>query len=163
MMNIPQYLRLFPVGLGFLILFTFSSCADENYGVEFNDELVPYVEIFKMEAAARGIEFDNEAEKIEGYIQNIFDNGIGGVCRRHDEGRNRSIIIDKDYWEKSNELEREFVVFHELGHCFLLRDHLDDKDEQGNCESIMASGTGLCNINYTSVTREELIDELFGL
>jgi len=48
-----------------------------------------------------------------------------------------------------------------LGHCVLNREHLDDADNQGNCVSIMTSGTGSCHINYTIATRKNLLDELF--
>lgn len=140
----------------------FTSCTDKNYGVEFDDELVPFIESFKSEAALRGIEFNNNEEKIEGYLQRINVNGVAGLCRRHDEGRNRSIIVDKTYWNQANDLEREYVVYHELGHCFLLRDHQDEPDSIGNCQSIMYSGLDGCRINYTNDTREHYLDELFG-
>jgi hypothetical protein len=35
----------------------------------------------------------------------------------------RYIVIDSEYWEKSDSYEREALVFHELGHCVLDKDH----------------------------------------
>jgi hypothetical protein len=139
------------------------SCANKVDGVRMDEELVPYFQIFEDEAAKRGVVFNNEVEQIEGYLQNIVDNGVIGACRRNDgEGKNRSVFFDKPYWERATQLEKEYVVFHELGHCFLELDHDDSENEKGECISIMASGTGSCRDNFNSLTRDELIDELFS-
>jgi hypothetical protein len=153
---------------GILVLlaaaFVFNGCSNREDGVRLNEELVPYYEAFRIEAEARGIVFDNSVEQIEGYIQNISYNGVAGACTRSsDPNRNRFIVVDKPYWNSATDMEKEFVVFHELGHCFLDRDHLNTTDGSGNCISIMASGTTGCNTNYLPSTRDEMIDELFGL
>ncbi|MEM9548245.1 MAG: hypothetical protein AAGA77_19845 [Bacteroidota bacterium] len=140
-----------------------SSCAHKVDGVRLDEELEPFWILFEEEAAERGIVFDNGVEQIEGYLQNIVDNGVIGACRRNDgEGRNRSVFIDKPYWVTATQLEKEYVVFHELGHCFLLLDHDDTENDNGECVSIMASGLGNCRDNYNELTREELLDELFS-
>jgi len=150
----------------FFVLMTvcmISSCANKVDGVRLDAELEPYFIIFEEEAAERGIVFDNSVEQIEGYIQNIADGGVIGACRRNDgEGVNRSVFFDKPYWETATQLEKEYVVFHELGHCFLLLDHDDRENEKGECISIMASGVGGCRDNFNSLTREDLLDELFS-
>ncbi len=56
---------------------------------------------------------------------------------------------------------REFVVFHELGHCDLGRDHRDEAFDNGVCVSIMRSGLGDCRDYYHPRTREGYLDELF--
>jgi hypothetical protein len=33
------------------------------------------------------------------------------------------IVIDPEWWRRSSDSEREHLVFHELGHCYLLREH----------------------------------------
>lgn len=35
----------------------------------------------------------------------------------------RYIVLDSDYWEKADNYEKESLVFHELGHCILNKDH----------------------------------------
>jgi hypothetical protein len=35
------------------------------------------------------------------------------------------IEIDPDFWNKSSDMKREELLFHELGHCVLNRDHDD--------------------------------------
>ena len=34
------------------------------------------------------------------------------------------IIITQSHWNMANELQREVILFHELGHCVLGRDHI---------------------------------------
>ena len=138
------------------------SCANKEDGVRMDEKLVPYFEIFEEEAAIRGVIFDNEVEQIEGYLQNIADTGVIGACRRNDgEGINRSVFFDRPYWETATNLEKEYVVFHELGHCFLKLDHDDSENEKGECTSIMASGIGGCRDNFNALTRDSLLNELF--
>ena len=147
----------------FLVICLSASCAHRVDGVILDEELEPYFVIFEEEAAKRGIIFDNEVEQIEGYIQNVLESGVIGACRRNDgEDVNRSVFFDKPYWNTATNLEKEYVVFHELGHCFLLLDHDDRENDNGECTSIMASGTGSCRDNFNSLTREELLDELFS-
>lgn len=44
----------------------------------------------------------------------------------------RRITIDSDYWENTNPLGRFIVLYHELGHCELHRDHRNELDPN-NC------------------------------
>ena len=142
-------------------LFT-SSCTKKVDGVIINEELIPYYESFKEEAALRGVVFDNSIARIEGYLQNIPDVGVLGACKRNAEnGDNPQIFLDKPTWRNSTDLEREYVMFHELGHCFLLLGHDDTKDGKGDCTSMMASGIGDCKPNYNQFNRDSLITELF--
>ncbi len=146
-----------------LVGFLVSSCSTEFEGTKVDDELIPYFELFKAEAAERGIEFDNEVAQIEGYLQNIPDSGVLGACRRNAENENSpQIFLDKPYWRTATNTEREYVMFHELGHCFLNLDHENGVDSVGNCTSIMASGLSGCRNNYNSINREEYLDELFS-
>jgi len=147
----------------FLFVCLSISCTNTVDGVIMDEKLAPYFEIFEEEAATRGIIFNNEVEQIEGYLQNIIDDGVIGACRRNDgEGKNRSTFFDEAYWDNATDLEKQYVVFHELGHCFLELDHDDNENEKGECISIMASGIGSCRDNFNELTRDELLDELFS-
>jgi len=136
-----------------------NSCSKEDT-VETDDELIPYFELFADEASTRGFAVDYEGARIEGLIQDIPDNSIQGQCF-HNEKKPNKVIIDIDYWENADKLEKEFIIFHELGHCFLKREHLDDAHPDGSCVSIMHSNPGVCNFNLKSDNREEYLDELF--
>ena len=135
------------------------SCSEEDI-LETDAELLPYFEIFRKEAALRGFDVDYEAARIEGLIQDIPNTTIQGQCFRNEE-KPRKVIIDINYWENADELDKQFIIFHELGHCFLERNHLDTSRPDGLCTSIMHSNPSACNFQFTSLTRDEYIDELF--
>ena len=139
------------------------SCAkDDEPQFLVDAPLQPYFDSFAAEAALRNVVIDYEALMISGDIRIIAAQNVIGQCV-HTEKEPNTVIVDKFYWDDADDLEREFLVFHELGHCALNRGHIDDSDPQGDCVSMMTSGTGLCRINYTAATREALLDELFTL
>jgi hypothetical protein len=142
-------------------LLIIGSCAkDEEPEYLIDAPLQEYFDRFAAEAALRNIVIDYEEMMISGDIRIITSQNVIGQCG-HTEKEPNIVIVDKFYWDVANDLEREFLVFHELGHCALKRGHLDDSDAQGDCVSMMTSGTGACHINYTATTRTGLLDELF--
>lgn len=154
------FTRVLPL-LAFCLLI--SACTNKEDGVVVDEELVPFYESFAEEAAKRGVIFDNAQEQIEGYIQSIPDEGVLGACRRNEDNEESpQIFLDRPYWKTATTLEKEYVMFHELGHCFLKLGHDDSVDSIGDCNSIMASGLSGCRVNYNPTSREELLDELFS-
>lgn len=119
-----------------------------------------YFQRFEDEAAARGLQVDLTQAGITGEIMEIEDNHVLGRCSFPRAQPNR-VTVDQSFWSRGSDLFREFVVFHELGHCFLFRPHLEDLLSNGACSSIMRSGNGLCLDNYSQRTRSFYIDELF--
>lgn len=162
-MTIPKSINhLKGVMITVAALLLFSACGDDNtlkYSVD--APLQPYFDRFAEEAALRNVVIDYDVLMISGDIRLITSQNVIGQCG-HSEEEPTVVIVDKFYWDGANDLEREFLIFHELGHCALNRGHIDDSDAFGDCVSIMTSGTGSCNINYTLTTREELLDELFS-
>ena len=143
------------------ILFSGVSCIkDESVDLFVDSSLQEYFDRFAVEGELRGFVIDFEALRISGYIRLIAAPNVIGECA-HNEDKPNEVIIDRTYWMGANDLEKEFLVFHELGHCALNREHLDAADSHGHCISIMTSGTGACTIDYTVATRTGLIDELF--
>ena len=118
-----------------------------------NDEFYPYLELFAEEAKKRGHDFDNYT--IDFYLADIEGAaGLGG----------RKIIIDREHWNNGDPEFKEFLVFHELGHAALGRNHKNAKTDSGECLSIMrANKNGFeCYRNmYSSKWREYYLDELF--
>lgn len=56
---------------------------------------------------------------------NTEDDDFQGVCFEYPDGK-KEIIIRKAWWDAtSNDEYRESLIYHELGHCKLGRDHLD--------------------------------------
>jgi len=144
----------------FSIMTLFWSCNKDELDLTIDPAMQEYFDRFQFEGAARGVTVDYTASRIQAYFAIIGQSGVIGQCA-HSETEENKVIIDQDYWATATDLEKEFVIFHELGHCVLNREHLDSSDNQGNCVSIMTSGTGSCHINYTVSTRKALLDELF--
>ena len=128
--------------------------------VSTDEELIPYFQLFADEAAERGIIVDYEAERIEGLKQNISQINVLGQCFRN-EDKPKKIVVDIDYWDSANESDRQFLIFHELGHCFLNREHDDRKDADNVCVSIMHSTPQACDFLLTDDNKEAYFDELF--
>ena len=141
------------------MLLVFWTCQPEEE-IFLSPELAPYFETFAFEAAERNIQFDYVAERIEGILTNIEETDVSGKCEQNSVDPNR-VYIDQQFWRNASELEREFIVFHELGHCFLDREHLETTNSDGTCKSIMHSGLSGCRNLYGISTRKEYLDELF--
>ena len=56
-----------------------------------------------------------------------LDPNIAGICYRSIVGGrtlNAYIAIDRDYWYKITEYQRINLIFHELGHCAMNKNHV---------------------------------------
>lgn len=123
--------------------------------------LWPYFQQFEIAANDRGILIDLNQAGISGEISDLPGQSVAGQCQ-FGHYINNHITIDQNYWNRSSTIDREFVVFHELGHCFLLRGHLEDSFNNGSCVSIMRSGLGTCIDAYSTLNRTYYLDELFN-
>lgn len=144
----------------------FASCIPEEEAIDVIPEvqvesaLQPYFDTFRDEANARGILINSAFLEIDASIENIREDDVVGECWFGGHGPNE-IRIDQQFWNEASDIDREFVVFHELGHCYLDRDHTEASTSDGTCLSIMASGVGDCNNRYSLSTRATYLDELF--
>lgn len=124
-----------------------------------NSEFQSYVDSFKEEAKTRGHNID--ANSINFYLADIENENVGGLCNQ----RKEEIVIDRDNWEIASEIEKELLVYHELGHCILGRAHRNETSENGDCLSIMdgTENNFNCSKNiYSSLWRAYYLDELFN-
>ncbi len=133
----------------------------EEFSSETNPALENYFAAFEREAALRGFDINLADHDLISTIDEIEEDGVAGTCHYNSQESNR-ITIDLSFWRSANTSTRELVVFHELGHCVLFRDHLEDENNQNTCLSIMNSGTSGCNVRYAN-NREYYLDELFSL
>ena len=124
------------------------------------EELWVYFESFEQEALARGISINLNDLDLSGEVESITQEGVAGSCQYGSHITNH-ITIDQEFWNNASDNHREYVVYHELGHCVLLRDHDESTDTDGNCLSVMASGTGDCVARYGPANRDQMLDELF--
>jgi len=158
--------KILKYNLLFIPIFLSISCKDTNeYRV--NDEFTPYVQKFIDEAALRGKTYDFEKTGLIIEFANL-DNDVAGLCHYEDPIR---IQIDKDYWNalqgtEGEELMKEDLIFHEMGHGILGRKHINDILENGDWKSIMCGGDKVddrpWNINYRGFRRTYYLDELFN-
>ena len=144
----------------FSLLLWMASCQKEAVELRIDDEIAPYLTTFLEEAALRGLDMEPEMTNLEAYFTDIEGAGVVGQCQTFSDG-SADLLIEKNYWRSINSMKKEFLIFHELGHCVLGRSHLDTSDENGFCTSIMQSGTDDCNNNYNASTRAAYLDELF--
>ena len=149
------------------IIFAFfiTSCQKEvqETNIRFNNvdpDLWPYYAAFENEAAKRGLSYDLNLLRVSGKIDEIDQANVAGSCRFGSHIDN-AVTIDESFWNRSSTTMKEFVVFHELGHCVLLRGHDESSDNQGRCLSIMRSGLNGCRDSYNVQNRSWFIDELF--
>ena len=142
-----------------LSVFMLLACQNEN-NREIEKELDMYFSSFEAEALLRGLQFDTEDLVKDAYVESIVKDGVVGQCNSYSDG-SKTLVIDENYWERSSDDEKEYIIFHELGHCILERSHNDEKDSKGVCTSIMQSGLNNCRSQYTEENRDELLDELF--
>ena len=132
---------------------------EETYA-NVDERLWVYYSRFEEEAANRGLVIDLAAANISGEIAEIDQEHVAGQCRFHSHAPNH-ITIDLEFWNRSSDLFKEFIIFHELGHCFLGRDHREDTFTDGTCKSLMRSGVEDCRDNYNNATRTRYLNELF--
>ena len=142
-----------------IVLALLLSCnPDEEVVV--SPELQPYFDLFQEEGRKRGINVDYDVIQIEGRIADLIDSNVNGWCSFNDE-KPHEIIIHDSYWAEADEFDKEFILMHELGHCYLNRLHDDSVDGNGNCLSIMHASTETCIFPYDEETRDAYLDELF--
>jgi hypothetical protein len=138
-------------------------CQKETLTVEeiyIDAALAPYFERFREAGAARGITVDFEAAGVSAYLEEIAAENVSGQCYYNTDEPNR-LVIDSEFWKQATDIRKEFVIFHELGHCFLNRGHLETSLSDGTCASMMHSGLSGCRNAYTSQSRSYYLDELF--
>lgn len=147
-----------------LVLF-FASCESDNLTYNVPADFTPYVEKFKSDAKRFGLDFDDK-----GLIMRFADleDNVAGLC--YYEKKPIVIEIDREYWEKAGKAKnekdiKEDLIFHEMGHGFLQRFHLNNVLNNGDWKTIMCGGElpndRGSNINYRGFRKEYYIKELF--
>lgn len=148
-----------------MAFFGLASCLDPfDQTIEFRVDplLEPYVNQFFIEASARGIKIEKENLLVSFVVENCDCAG-----KSIDVGQQRTVIIKQDAFDwylKNSKVNPggtcheciENLVFHELGHSILRRQHNDP------AFSIMAEGISLRAYEGDSTIRAQLIDELFS-
>ncbi len=130
------------------------SCQKDNITTEFQK----YVDVFLAEGAKRGqkLHADNLTVRFNP-DKNGASQSIPGSPK---------ILINKTFWEHSDDLQKESLIFHELGHAILGLAHNNCQLSDGSSASIMCGIGGSCITNYCfspygGMRREYYLDQLF--
>lgn len=95
----------------------------------------PYFDIYKEEFSRIYYEETGETIELESlpinFSESTFENmgNTIGVChytQSNGEFRGLEIIIKESNWKLMDNSCRQFLVAHEIGHCALNKDHIDD-------------------------------------
>jgi hypothetical protein len=130
-----------------------------------DDRIKPYVETF--EEWGRYVKRDTSYKipEINIGIGPFNDFNIGlmspnaiGICFYL--MKPRLILISQDFWDRATPIQREMVIYHELGHCALDRPHTEATSPWGNQISLMYPS--IFNERMYDQDREYYIDELFN-
>jgi len=159
--------------LMFILLATvYVACSEDpaeesNESIEVALEFQKYVDRFIDEGLKRGYEIDFSDTGLSIQFGSALPEDAAGVCSELGTGTSGSheIEILKSYWEQLTDIQKERLIFHELGHCELSRPHDNSVFSNGDWKSIMRGAplppdkTPI--VNYTGTRRDYYIDELF--
>jgi hypothetical protein len=98
--------------------------ASQYHPGRIDPEFIPYLERFMKEAGARGIQINPiraRALSIEFGFNLVADNTLG-QC----DVTTKQMKVSESYWATAGDMEKEVLIFHELGHCLLGREHEDN-------------------------------------
>lgn len=101
-----------------ILILGFMGCGKQYQDEQFGQ----FVDQFVQDAAARGVQIQVNTQIIFGNPASIAGEAdVIGVCLyAPDQGR---IIIDRSFWNSAPDEYRKMVIYHELGHCVLGREH----------------------------------------
>lgn len=88
---------------------------------------------------------------------------VVGTCYRYPLGAGNHINIDKVRWDRMSADDQKMVVYHELGHCILGRDHRNDMVTYDYTYTVPVSIMNEHAINGLQFIsfKQEYLDELF--
>ncbi len=159
-----------------LTMLLFFSCKKDKFEAVTAIELSPFIDDFINEGEKRGIILSKD--KLEAFLvteldyENISDNtcGLGWADFNNQRTQRIEILKSENCWESRSNIQKENLIFHELGHSLLDRGHLNTTFSSlgGVSNSMMCSGTdGYCsnfNVYYEDgAFKDYYLDELFGV
>ena len=144
-----------------LVIFSCSSEPDPP-AFDLRADFVPHVDQFIEEGRKRGHDIDFSDTGLSIQFSEKADDESSGVCF---VGQHR-IEIDRKDWNGLSFVAKEGLIFHELGHCELGREHVNHLLSNGEWASRMRGEPFLDEsmstiINYSARRRDYYIDELF--
>ena len=124
-----------------------SACEKESH-IIIEAPFQEYVDIFFLEAEKRNIKISKN--NLEVVFQDHRSYCGLGDCSYQDSDIRR-VEINPNCWELINATGKEILMFHELGHALLKRQHKNTKFPNGSFRSIMHNGSYI-SVSYTHLT-----------
>jgi hypothetical protein len=110
-----------------LTILAYTSCGGPDKVLAVDPAFEPYLNQFKTQLIRYRADSIFIDDLVMGFSYSGITNGIGMCAAGPGVSSHPTITIDHDYWVSSSELEKTGIVFHELGHCVLFRQHTSDK------------------------------------
>lgn len=141
-----------------ILLITFCTCEREKIQV-IPSEVEGYVDSFFQDANRFGHELKIEHFDLIFTFTSIEEDYVSGRCNI----KKGQIEIDSNRWNSMSNKSKEWLIYHELGHCILEREHFNEEFANGECKSIMKGGVDVgCSTNFISNSWKEYYkSELF--
>lgn len=93
-----------------------------------DDAFASYISEFEQMGKTLKSDVNFEVGDIPVNFGDIENVDFQGVCYTYTDG-SKEIIIRKEWWDGHTDDYRKSLIYHELGHCRLNREHLDDTVE----------------------------------
>lgn len=142
------------------------SCKTDEIGtkpVEVPASFQPYLDRFLADAKARGVDINLAKKGIIVKYSSLESRDAAGLCTYKSPNE---ITIDPTSWLNSTESYKEFLIYHELGHCVLNRRHRNDVLPNGEWTSIMRGSPETpgrtWTTNFNGFRKNYYLDELFN-
>lgn len=126
----------------------------------FDHELEPYVKAFIQEARRYGRYISSEDITARIVVDPGGKPGDVGVCYFHENVPNE-ILIKRSTWDELAPETKESLMFHELGHCLLYREHCNNLTRTGKAHSVMYYSLDYPTVEDWRKHRKYYIRELF--
>lgn len=135
-----------------------TGCAVETYNRVFIAEAAQeFVVSFQVEALLHGHEISIQNLIVK--FADITEPRWIGYCWMPNGGT-PEVVLSSKYWAGATYYAKEILMFHELGHCLLLKDHIGTFNADGMPASIMYPET--FDAYYYERNREQYLTEFFG-
>lgn len=145
----------------FLLLFSFLACHRKDF-FQAPDEVLPYVEKFVAAGADRGFAIHPAKRGLIIEFDTLANHQLG---RSRPNTYPKVITLNQIIWQDLDTFQRKALLFHELGHCLLLRKHRNELLSRGECLSLLAGKEEnfQCSQNlYSKLWWDYYVAELFN-
>jgi len=152
--------------LYFIFLLALSTCnKKENLQPQaiIESDFKIYVDRFISEAASRGYKINDDQLSV------IYSDTMNYYCGYGIFDTKQVLVssVHGSCWQTQSDINREILMFHELGHALLARNHDASKLPNGDFKTMMCGGNAFVNLftlynEDTPERRKYYLDELFN-